>query len=193
MAKKNNTVGINNIIDNAFVPQAESNKRASTMQGAIREDAGARPALSLGDLFSKDFRIDASRAGKPEDGLHIVKFAGEPEVKQGKDGAYVQFELCDQDTGLCWITYINASDLEKMLQDISYFNNGIVACMWPMEAIAKLRFNEFGCWTLTTERGTTATYFNQTKYNKRVYAMELNRERQKPEAPAPEKAPWEDK
>lgn len=187
MTKKINTVGIDNLIDNAFVPQAESNKRADSMQGAIREEAGARPTLSLSDLFSKDFKLDAKRAGKPEDGLHIVKFAGEPEVKQGRDGAYVEFELCDQDNEICWKTFVNASDLEKVLQDISYFNDGIIACMWPMEAIAKLRFNEFNCWTLTTERGTTATYFNQTKYNKRVYAMELNKERQKPEAPAPEK------
>lgn len=173
MAKKNN-VGIDNLIDNAFVPQAESNKRADNMQGALREEAGAKPNLSLSDLFSKDFKVDANRAGKPEVGLHTVKFATEPEVKIGNNGAYVEFELCDQNNGICWKTFVNADSLEKMLQDISYFNNGVIACMGPMQAITKLRFSEFDCWTLETEKGSTVTYFNETKYNKRIYAMQLN-------------------
>lgn len=188
---KKNNIGCDNLVDNVFVPEAGQNYRAKTQQNALREESGARPAISLSDLFDKGFKVSAKRFGTPEEGLHIVTIDGEPEVRNGRDGYYVEFELVEKNTGLCWKTFINQSNLSQMLADISYFNNGMLAGKTGMGAINFLKTHEFNCWTLLTEKGSNATYFNETKYNKRLYVMELNREKMMPEAPAPEEVPFD--
>lgn len=187
MTNKTNNIGCNNLIDNAFVPNCEGN-----VQNRLREEAQAPVVLKVGDLFSKGFKVDKKRIGNPEEGLNNVTFSALPEVKEGKSGAYMVIEL-ENALGLCWKTYVNSQYAEKMLQDISYYNEGMLAGLTPMKALNKLTSHVFSCWILNDENGKVVTYFNEDKYNRRLYAMELNRERQKPEAPAPEKAPWEEK
>lgn len=190
---KKNTTGCDCILDAAFVPQSGQNTRAKGQQNALRQDAGAAVNLSLADLFDKGFKVEADRRGTPEEGMHMVTLRGEPEVKNGYDGPYVRMELRNE-IGICWTTSFSAADFSKILTDISYHNKGMLAGKRPAAAIAFLYNHSFSVWTLQTEKGKTATYFNEERFSRRLFAIQNNKANAKPEAPAPklEKAPWEE-
>lgn len=188
---KKNTIGCDNLVDNVFVPQAGENYRAKNMQNALREEVQAAPAISFADLFDKGFKVSAKHFGTPEQGLHIVNLDGEPEIRKGRDGYYVEFGLVEVRTGLCWKTFVNQQSLTQMLADISFYNNAMLARKTPTQALNFLKNHDFNVWVLQTEKGSTATYFNEERFSKRLYVMELNREKMKPEAPAPEEVPFD--
>lgn len=176
MAKKN-IIGVDNLIESAFVPEAGTQaKREEKMQNALRQEANSRPTLSLNDLLA-GVKVSYKHAGTPEDGLHVVRIDGEPEVKTGKNGPYIEVELEEVKTGLCWKTYINGQELGKKLEEINFFNNGMLAGKTGIAAINFLQKQEFNVWTIQTEKKTTATYFNKELFDKRVYAASLSKEK----------------
>lgn len=163
-----NNIGCNCIADTAFVP-------------------GDQGKPSLADLL-KGVKVTAKRPGTPEQGIHSVLLDSEPTIHRGNDGnPYLVFVLHEPKTGLVWKAFVSADGLAKALEDISFFNNGMLAGKKGLTALQFLYSHEFSVWTLQTEKGKTATYFNEDKHGKRLYAMEKNREKQRPEDPAPEK------
>jgi hypothetical protein len=105
-----------------------------------------------------------------------VKLEGEPDVKMGKDGPYAIFNLIDENC-MCWSTFVNGNELMKALEDISYSNGGILAGKKPAIALNFLERNYFDCWTLITEKGKVATYFNKDKFSKRQYVLQLEKDK----------------
>ena len=179
-----NTIGCDNLIDNAFVPEAgTAGATGKNNSEKLRLEAGIAPTLSLDDLFSANYKVGTEYAGTPSDGMHIVVIKGTPEVRKGKDSNYVELELGEitkaGKTGLCWKTFVNAADLGKMLEDINYHNKGIISGLSGAKAIAHLGKVEFCVWTITSEKDSSKayTYFNKEKYDKRVYAMRLEADR----------------
>lgn len=161
-SKKNiNTIGCDNLIDSAFVP------------GEERE-----PVLTIADFFDADYKVDKRHPGKPAVGAHKVVLDGEPEVHKDDEGnIYFTFNLMNED-GLCWKTFISKDNLTQTIESISYFNKGMLANKKGMAAINFLQGHSFYCWVLENEKGKALTYFNETKYNKRIFAMSLNAERE---------------
>lgn len=179
-----NTIGCDNLVDNTFVPEAgTAGNRGSNNSEKLRADAGMAPTLGIADLFSKGYKVNAQYAGTPKDGMHYVIINGEPSVRKGNNGAYAEIELkeitADGDFGLCWKTFVTAENLPKMLEDINYYNSGIISKLSGMNAIARLYKTDFAVWTIKSEKDSNKvyTYFNKAKYDKRLYAMSLEAER----------------
>lgn len=169
--KKNTTLGVDNLVDNTFTPDMQ--------------DKEQKP-ITLADLFSAGYTVSCKHPGTPDEGLHEVTLDGEPTIHNGQNGAYLTFELVEKKTGICWKTFVSAINLTKALEEISYNNHGMLAGKPGLKALQFLLTRSFNCWTLQTEKGSTATYFSEEKFSKRIYAMEMNRERQRPEASSPE-------
>ena len=180
--KKTNTIGCDNLIDNAFVPentQAHQYNRTDDIRRAAREDAGIAPALSWADMFDDDFSVNEKYRGVPEEGVHMVKFDGEPVVRSGRNNSkYMAIDLVETKTGCCWTVNVNQENLKDTLNAINYNNTNLLKGLNPTQMLYKLIETEFTCWTLQTEKGTTATYFDAIKYSKRLYVMELNHEKE---------------
>lgn len=182
-AKSEARVGCDNLIESVTHDHAPEEDRNNS--NGIRKDNGIAPALKLGDLFDADFSVTKKHSGTPDIARHTVIIDGEPEVRSGRDGVYVAFDLCEKDTNLCWKAFVNQSELTKMLEDVNFYNNAMLAGLSGMKAILKLQKSYFDCWTLVTEKGSVATYFNENRWSKRLYAMAMNRDKVRPEAPAP--------
>lgn len=172
MTNSFNNIGCNNLVDTAFVPEAHTGKRADGNTNALREEAGEYIVLSLNDLFDSDFTIGTKKEGTPPQGLHVVIIDGEPEVKRGRNGLYVEFDLFEKASGFCWKTFVNQDALKQMLADISFYNNGMLSGKSGIQAINFLKTHPFNCWTLQTEAERTATYFNSEKFGRRIYVIE---------------------
>lgn len=168
--KTNNTLGIDNLVDNVFTPDMQ--------------DKEQKP-LTLADLFSADYTVNCKHPGTPDEGLHEVLLDGEPTIHSGHNGAYLTLELVEEKTGICWKSFVSATALTRTLEEISYNNHGMLAGKSGLTALQFLYTHSFNCWTLQTEKGSTATYFSEDRFGKRIYAMEMNRERQRPEASYP--------
>lgn len=168
-----NTIGCNNIIDGAFVPESGQMNRAQGAQNALRQEAGAAPVISFGDLFDKGWKVSAKHFGIPANGEHEVVINCDPEPRKGKDGSYyVKFELYEEATGLIWTTAgINQSDLTNLFNTISAYNNGMLAGKSPVQSLNFLKKHSFKAWTVVTGPKKVATYFNEEKYDKRCYVI----------------------
>lgn len=181
MNKKN--IGIDNLVDNTFVPEAGQNHRAKSQQNALREEAGFTPEVSFADLFDKGWKVSAKHFGIPVNGEHGVVIGGEPEIHRGKDGSfYVKFELYEKETGLAWMsTGINQSDLGNLFNTISAYNDGMLARKSPVQSLNFLKTHDFKVWTVITEPNKSVTYFNEEKYDKRCYVLSKQASEQKDE------------
>ena len=193
MNKKN--IGIDNLIDGIYAPEVTPHhrfERDEKMQNALRFESGENkvegeePVFSLEDIFGMDFKVQKGFFGTPEAGTHTVKLNKAPEIKKGSNGLYMKLELIDAITGCMWNTFVKAEDAHKMLADISHYNNGLLARKDANAAFETLQNKKFLCWTLQTEKGTTATYFNEERFNKRLWVVsalegkyELNKLKQK--------------
>jgi len=171
--KATNNIGCDNLIDNAFVPEAGQGNRAKSAQNALREEAGFAPVVSFSDLFDKGWKVSAKHFGKPANGEHEVIISCDPEPLKGKDGSYyVKFELCEEATGLTWMTTgINQSELSNLFNAISEYNNGIIAGKDPIQSLSFLKKHAFKVWTIETEPKKVVTYFNEKKYDRRCYVI----------------------
>ena len=163
------------IADNCFTPDSTEEDRPSTQRHQLRQDAGDENAvrqekaeLTLADLL-KGEKIETGRWAKPEDGEHTVELIGEPDVRNGKNGTYVVFELRDKKTGVTWKAFINAENLIKTLADISFNNNGFLGGMNAQKAMYNIQQNPFRCWVAEDDKGTVRTYFDEEHANRALY------------------------
>lgn len=155
-----NTIGCDNIIDNAFVPNEDK-----------------APALTIADFFDNDYKVNKRHFGVPAVGEHRVVLDGEPEVRKNDDGNYYFVLNLMDEKGLCWKTFANPENLNQTLETISFFNEGMLANKKGMVAINYLQGHKFSCWVLKNEKGKAYTYFDKAKYDKRIYVMSRNEER----------------
>jgi ribA/ribD-fused uncharacterized protein len=163
------------IADNCFTPDSTEEDRPSTQRHQLRQDAGDENAvrqekaeLTIADLL-KGKKIETGRWAKPEDGEHTVELIGEPDVRNGKNGTYVVFELRDKKTGVTWKAFINAENLIKTLADISFNNNGFLGGMNAQKAMYNIQQNPFRCWVAEDDKGTVRTYFDEEHANRALY------------------------
>lgn len=178
MTKKNiNTIGCDNLIDNAFVPEAgQQGARAPEQKNALRQEVGAplireEEQLSFSDLCSKGATVTKEFFGTPASGKHIIKVR-DAVILKGYDGHYVKFTLVDINSNCCWYLNVSGGKLMQVLATISEQNNGLLAGLNPDEAIKHLKANSFNCWTTFTEKGKLATYFNEDKFNSFTYFLQ---------------------
>lgn len=202
--------------DYAAETPAHRNERANSQKNALREEAGysvireEKRKLNINDLFAEDEKVTKKFLGIPAVGIHKVKLECDPEVFEGKNGIWVKLTLIDTKTNCFWYAFINKDSIKDALDTISVNNNGLLAAESYIKAFDVLKSKSFNCWTLQTEKGKTVTYFDETKYNNRLYVLnkfesdyELRKLREKERADnkarmaeeakmgREEKAPWE--
>lgn len=175
---KKNTIGCDNLVDNAFVPVSGQNYRAPRQQDAIREEAGFKPAkpeppvFTLDDLFEQNYRVEKGFFGTPELGVHTVKLR-EYKICTGRDDRpYMKLTFMDLKTFCCWDVNVGAERLPQMLSDISFSNKGLLSGKSYKDAFNIMKQKKFDVWTIVSEKGKLATYFNKDSYERRLYVVQ---------------------
>lgn len=164
-------------VDDCFVPDSTTNGLpAHTTQGKLREQESGysnykatEAKLDLDEILS-GIVISNTFAAEPEDGIHKVVLNTYPEANAGKGGneAYMTMELRDED-GRCWKAFVSLSEIHKTLEDISFYNEGMLSIRDGKQAINHLLNNTFYCWTAKLDSGKIKTYFNPEKADKYFY------------------------
>lgn len=163
------------IADAAFEPNCQEEKRPQTQRQQLRYEAGDDGAIKeekmtveLADILAGK-TIEAGYNDKPEDGEHIVKLKGEPQVFRGKNGFFVALELQDETTKVTWKAFVNANELVKKITEISYSNKGMLSGMDAQKALLNIQKNPFRCWAVEDTKGATRTYFDEGRANRALY------------------------
>ena len=170
--KDASAVGCGILVGSAFVPEAgdDPDDREIVIEAAntiVDDDDEV--------VVQKGFR------GDPEDGMHHIILVDYPQKQAGKNGNGDYRVLHFRDVLLYneWTMVVSEEDLVKRLQEISYNNQGMLACMTKKRAFASLMVNPVTCWTVKNLKGRVVTYFDEvsyTKYNNWIQGQKADRE-----------------
>lgn len=174
--QKKVATGLDNLIDNVFVPDMEDNNKSED-----KTDLGLMNNL-LSDLAHSKSKVDSGYKADPDDGEHkvIIKEYREGKGRNGNSD-YLIFTLKDTVTGRLWdmlLSVGSTQDIINFIGTISSNNLGVFEGMENIKAFQKLIMGKqmFFVWTAKRERdGRILTYIDQKKYENYLY---WNRQRE---------------